>query len=141
MDVVRVAFSRRHGIGSLLLRTYMWDAWSHCGLVDGDDVIEALIPHGVCRTPLAAFIKRSSAYEIIEIPVPNAEVVLAAVRRQVGKPYDYAGVLGIWFRRNWENTDRWFCSELVAWAIEHTRSLFRGHISRITPRDLYIRTY
>jgi hypothetical protein len=52
------------------------------------------------------------------------------------------GVLGIAFRRAWQSTAAWFCSELVAWAFQSAgTSLFRTEVWRITPRDLYIRTY
>jgi uncharacterized protein YycO len=35
-------------------------------------------------------------------------------KEQVGKPYDWLGVVGIVLKRNWQNDKHWFCSELVA---------------------------
>lgn len=135
---VQVVFSRNHSPGSLLLRTFLWSPWSHCALVDGDMVIEAAAFHGVRERPLSEFFADASKREVIEIKA-NASAVLAAARSQIGKPYDWTGAAGIGMRRNWQDDDAWFCSELVAWAFEAGgRSLFRSQPWRITPRDIYI---
>ena len=129
---------RRHNLGSLLLRTVMWSAWSHCAIIDGDDVIEATT-HGVRRRPLSALIADSSKWSIIEIPARDPERVLQAARDQIGKPYDYLGVIGIGFKRRWQDDDAWFCSELVAGAFSLAgEPLFKVKTWRITPRDVDI---
>ena len=50
---VQVIFTRSHAIGSLLLRTALWSPWSHCAIVDGEEVIEAAAFGGVRARPLA----------------------------------------------------------------------------------------
>lgn len=142
MGTVRVIFSRRHHPGSLALRTFMWSAWSHCGIVAGDEVIEAVMGKGVVITPLAEFQKHASKWEIVKIPAVDPAAVIAWARSQEGKKYDTFGVLGIAIRRAWQESDAWFCSELVAAAFHAAGTrLFRTDTWRITPRDLYIRTY
>lgn len=70
--------------------------------------------------------------------VPQDVADVAAARSQIGKPYDWPGVLGIGFRRNWQESDAWFCSELVAWAFGVSGSpLFRTEHWRITPQTIY----
>lgn len=135
---VQVVFSRNHSLGSLLLRTFLWSPWSHCALIDGNNVIEAKAFHGVVERPLGDFISDASKYEILDLPGDMEQVVTAA-RTQLGKPYDWWGAAGIGFRRHWQKVDAWFCSELVAWAFaEAGTPLFRAHSWRITPRDIYI---
>lgn len=142
MGAVRVIFSRRHHIGSLALRTFLWSAWSHCGIVAGDDVIEAVMGEGVVITPLAEFQKRASKWAIIKIPAADPAGVIEWARKQKGTRYDLSGVLGIAMRRAWQDSAAWFCSELVAAAFHAAGTpLFRTDAWRITPRDLYIRTY
>lgn len=142
MGTVRVIFSRRHHIGSWTLRAFMWSAWSHCGIIASDHVIEAVMGKGVVFTPLAEFQKKASKWTIIKIPVHNAAAVIEWARKQKGKPYDLSGVLGIALRRRWQQEDAWFCSELVAAAFAAAgTNLFRTDVWRIMPRDLYIRTY
>ncbi len=138
MNTVTLVFSRKHHIGSLLLRAFLWSEWSHVAIVDGEDVIEAATGAGVRRRPLADLLAESSQYEIVDVPALSPASVIAAARTQIGKPYDWPGVLGIGFRRRWQDDDSWFCSELVAWAF-HTSGcpLFRIDAWRITPRDLY----
>jgi cell wall-associated NlpC family hydrolase len=141
-SVVRVVFTRRRAIGSLALRTALWSAWSHCALVDGDQVIEAVAGKGVRARPLAALLEEASRYEILEIPATDPAAVIAAARSQLGQPYDWLGVLGIGARRRWQAQDGWFCSELVAWAFHAGGSpLVRLQAWRITPRDLYLPLY
>jgi uncharacterized protein YycO len=142
MGTVRVIFSRRHHIGSLALRTFLWSAWSHCGIIAGDEVIEAVMGKGVIITPLAEFQKQASKWTIIKIPAADPAAVIEWARNQKGKHYDTSGVLGIALRRAWQDDDAWFCSELVAAAFHYAgTALFRTDAWRITPRDLYIRTY
>ena len=138
MNTVTLVFSRKHHIGSLLLRAFLWSEWSHVAIVDGEDVIEAAAGAGVRRRPLAEMLAESSEFVIVILQAPNAQAVVAAAASQIGKPYDWMGVLGIGFRRRWQQNDSWFCSELVAWAF-HTAGcpLFRIDAWRITPRDLY----
>ena len=138
MSTVPIVFCRQHHPGSVLLRAFLWSAWSHCAIVDGQTVIEASARHGVRERPLADLLAESSRVELVTIQTSRAEAVLAAARTQIGKPYDWPGVLGIGFRRRWQDSDSWFCSELVAWAF-HTAGcpLFRLDAWRVTPRDLY----
>ena len=136
---VRLVFTRRHALGSLVLRTFLWSAWSHVALIDGDEIIEAAAGHGVRVRPLAELLGEASEHEVIALPARSPRAVLAAARSQVGKPYDWRGVLGIGARRRWHDTDAWFCSELVAWAFARGGSpLVRIDTWRITPRDLYL---
>jgi cell wall-associated NlpC family hydrolase len=142
MPTVRVVFARRRALGSLLLRTFLWSAWSHVAIIDGDGddalVIEAAAGGGVRSRPLAELLEESSEFEIVPLPARSAIAVIAAARSQIGKPYDWLGAAGIAARRRWQDGDRWFCSELVAWAFARGGSpLVRVEEWRITPRDLY----
>lgn len=138
-ESVTVVFSRRHHIGSVILRAFLWSAWSHCSIVDGDTILEASALHGVQRRTLKELLEEASEYCFVTIPVNDAEAVIQAAGDQVGKPYDWFGILGIGLRRKWEADDSWFCSEYLAYAFEKGGSpLFKVKPWRITPRDLYI---
>lgn len=122
-----------------MLRAALWSPWSHCAIVDGSEVIEAAVGAGVRARPLADLLADSSRHDTVTFTARDAPAVVAAARSQIGKPYDYAGVLGIGIRRRWQDDDAWFCSELVAWAFEQGGApLFRTQHWRITPRDLYL---
>lgn len=139
MTHVSVIFNRKHTIGSLFLRGYLWSKWSHCAIIDGDQVIEAATKNGVVSRPLVDLLSESSAYEIVDFECANPQAVIDAARTQIGRPYDYFGILGIGFRRRWQDDDSWFCSELIAWAFDKAGyPMFSEDAFRITPRDLAI---
>lgn len=139
---VRLLFTRRRSLGSVFLRTALWSAWSHVAIIDGDEVIEAVMGTGVRSHPLSASIADASEWEVVEVPCRVPDAVIAAARSQIGKPYDYRGVLGIGARRRWQDDGSWFCSELVAHAFEAAgEPLVRVQAWRITPRDLYLPRY
>jgi uncharacterized protein YycO len=139
---VQVIFSRSRSVQSALLRAFLWSTWSHCAIVDGDNVIEADFGAGVRMRPLADFIAEASAHDLIEIPAVSTEAVTAFARAQLGKPYDWRACIGFIVRRDWHDARRWFCSELIASAFASAGTpLFRLDAARITPRDLFIRSY
>lgn len=136
--MIKIILSRHHTVGSLILRGFLWSRWSHVGIIDGDEVIEAIAWKGVVCRSLKEMIEESSNYEIREFN--GDEKVIQAARTQLGKKYDWAGVFGIAGRRKWQNAEAWFCSELAAWAFTASGfPLFRRDAFRITPRDIDIR--
>jgi uncharacterized protein YycO len=136
---MRVIFSRRNSIGTPFIRFVTWSAWSHCALIDEDTqtVIQAIAFEGVVEEPLAGAIKIATKYEIVDISVPDPAAALAWARSQLGKAYDYLGVLGIGLHREWNAEDKWWCSEFVEAALSAGgRRRFRMP-QRITPQDSY----
>ena len=60
---------------------------------------------------------------------------------QAGKSYDFSAIGGIVLDRNWRDSRRWFCSELIAAAFEAVGSPLlnpSANVWRITPRDLLL---
>ncbi|VXD04285.1 hypothetical protein [Pseudomonas sp. 9Ag] len=145
MTTVRVLFTRRHHIGSQVIRLGTWSAWSHVDLVDDRGAVPVLIgavaPAGVVVEPMAERLALASRAVLVEFAVPDRDAVLDAALSQVGKPYDWLGVAGIALRgRDWQEDDCWFCSELVAWAFSAADApLFRSELqARIVPQHLWM---
>lgn len=141
MGVVRVLFTRRRLPVSLLIRLVTWSEWSHVEILDGEALIGADMINGVCVTPLAHRLEISSRVALVEFPCADPAAVIAQVRSQLGKGYDYLGLLGlVTHQRRWQSTEDWFCSELVAYAFESAGyPLFRANMaSRITPQSLWL---
>lgn len=63
------------------------------------------------------------------------------LKAQVGKPYDKLAIAAFTIQRDWREPDSWFCSELIAAALEAC-GFFPGKLStpgnEITPRDLLL---
>lgn len=125
---------------SLAIRACTWSHWSHVAIIDGDDVIESVALHGVVRTRLDDRLAVDKLWQIVELPCDDPESVLVAARSQIGKPYDYTAIIGLWLHRVWKDADSWFCSELVAWAFAKAGlPLFRAEaLQRVTPQHLWM---
>lgn len=136
---MRVIFCTSRLPGAVIIRAVTWSEWSHVALVDGDEVIEATWP-AVCVTPLAEVIAKHSAHIIVDLPCRSSAEIIQAARSQVGKGYDLTALFGLLARRDWQEPDKWFCSELVAWAFSQGGSpLFRPEaMHRITPQHLWM---
>lgn len=158
--MIKLLFSANKSIFSRAIRMATWSDYSHVDFIfaeDGSDLIArndygypapyrspvllgAIAGRGVCLREMSKVIESSSRYAIAEVAV--SETALNYALGQLGKKYDYAALLGFPMRSSIENQDKWFCSELVTWAIEMAGlELFNENTARITPRDLYIHPY
>jgi len=60
---------------------------------------------------------------------------------QIGKNYDWAGIMGFITSRDWRNDDKWFCSEIVAAGLEESgyfNYLLSNTSNKISPSDLLL---
>ena len=59
---------------------------------------------------------------------------------QIGKPYDFKAVAGIALERDWRSEGEWFCTELVAVALEKCGYFPRLYVPsfHVSPRDLLL---
>jgi len=87
------------------------------------------------------------AYDVYASDIPDASVAKlnTFLVAQTGKPYDMRAIfnMGV-FHGDVTNTKRWFCSELVFYALAHVGyQVLRAPLrqaDRITPRDLALAT-
>lgn len=136
--MITLQFSTGTGPASWLVRRFTWSPYSHVDLVLPDGrLLGARGDGGVTIRAPEPF------PTVTRFTVDAPESVIDTALQQLGKPYDWSAIAGLIARRNWQQPDRWFCSELVAWAFESTgHPLLRsaGHY-RITPRDLLLSPY
>lgn len=101
-------------------------------------------PRGVAQRPFD-YAKFGYRRQMI-IATSRADDVRAIARTQLGKPFDNGALrdmIGDKFpgERDWRIDDCWFCSELLAWAME-TAGMFDGPLpwpkNRLTPTDLLV---
>lgn len=140
MGTVSLLFCNARDPLSLAVRAFTWSRWSHVALIDGYCAIEAQPGEGVVINDTEVVLMRSREFELVELPCRNPEAVRAAAASQVGKPYDWSTIAGIALRRDWQQEDAWFCSELVAWAFAQAgEPLFRAEcLRRVTPQHLWM---
>lgn len=120
---------------SRLIQWRTWSPFSHAAWVYGDGaVIEAWKGVGVHEADnLGSAHRPGTRVELLSIQLTDSEEwdLMAFLRAQIGKRYDYRGVLGfISHRDSAQQQNAWFCSELIAAAFE---SIGRPLLARIPP--------
>jgi uncharacterized protein YycO len=125
--------------GAVFIRWLTGSQWSHCALVMGDIAVEATWPR-VRKVPVQQIMNEHTKSLMIDIPCKDDAAAFYKALSQVGKPYDLTALFGWLSGRDWQEEDKWFCSELVAWAFDQAGSpLFRdGVLSRVTPQNLWM---
>lgn len=136
---MKLLFSRRRHLGSWLIRMVTWSEYSHVDLVLDDELlIGAIAGDGVVLGKVKERLAASSKAVVMKIPVKEIEVSEAFAIGQLGKKYDWLGVIGIGLKRNWQEDDKWSCAELVAsiLAAGGQRPFDSKFHHRITPQHL-----
>jgi uncharacterized protein YycO len=137
--MIQLLFTRRRHLGSWLIRFVTWSEYSHVDiLLDGKYLIGAIAPDGVVVNKVNDRLQRASKAVIMELPVVSISKAQDYARSQIGKPYDWLGVIGIGLHRNWQENDKWSCAELAAMALDAggQRPFDSKFHNRITPQDL-----
>ncbi|WP_448577461.1 YiiX/YebB-like N1pC/P60 family cysteine hydrolase [Thermosphaera sp.] len=140
---MRILLYRGVSLLSRLIRWRTWSEYSHVALeIHRGEIVDAW-KGGVrlIRSPFEGHDPETvvEAYEIAGLRPEQAARAALFARAQIGKPYDYWGVLRFIIRRDpTQPNDRWFCSELVFAALLHggVRLLERVPAHRASPGDL-----
>jgi hypothetical protein len=124
-------------VGSALLRWYMSSRWSHSAIYDEEAgvVYDTTFWQGGCKVHSSdAFFKKYPQSRLVSLLITNKEDARSWLTAQLGKKYDWTALLGIYFRRNWQEDDAWFCSEMSeAFIGLFDRPRFNEQAHRITP--------
>lgn len=137
MQTVKVIFGRGPSLISKIILFVTRSNWSHIAYIDQDTgyLIEAAGGVGVRINTYERFCQRYARTLVAEIPVHDAKLFHNTMVSAIGLEYDFYAIMGILFRRDWDNADKWTCSELIA----HASSLFRqDRLFRITQEHLYM---
>lgn len=110
-----------------------------------DGIIRRGDPGGVQIRPFEAWPYKVKKTVELDIPAELSDKIINCWKTQVGKPFDHNALYAFLgdkpAARDWRNTDRWFCSEGVMWAME-LGGLFPYELvvtkDRISPADSLI---
>lgn len=147
---MRWAFRRGMGLASWAIGYFGSGYYSHVDVITPSgkmrgarsDVITTrgtVVPSGYYDRPFDYEVP--FVLDIFEMDIPDSQERLywQFSDRQLGKPYDSRGIWGIALgRRDWRQTDSWFCSEEVAANCEFAsiiRPLWSGYNS-IDPGEM-----
>lgn len=134
--MIKLQFSTTNSVASRLVRVFTWSNYSHVDfLLDDGRLLGADFDGVSYRTNDPDKYTHSVVYEI---PDASSDIITIA-RQEIGKKYDYAGIFGLLHRRDWQDRNKWFCSELVTYCLNRGGYPLLNNSQaywRITPRDL-----
>ena len=136
---MRIIFATDNDPLSVAIRTATACPWHHVGAVFDDYVIEARFA-GVLYTHIDE-VKARGEYYIIDYPLDDEDEAKRFALDQVGKEYDFIGLVGFQFRLGLQDPDKWYCSELIqAIAVAGGSPIVRENLKGVSPRDLWVST-
>jgi hypothetical protein len=142
---VTIRFTSKAHIGAKIAALLAQsENFNHCMLIDEGMVYEAVTKGTRYVRPERAMHK-VKAYQEIKILVPNIEAMREFLKDQLGASYDWAGAIGLPILRsdNWQDPNKWWCSELIVAALSAggINILDPMQFNRVTPNDIYILNY
>lgn len=141
--MITLQFSSAKGLSSKGIRFLTWSWASHVDFVLPDGkLFGALALENGGGVLVHEMHPRNHYHRVERYCVDAPASVLDLAMTQLGKPYDWEGIFGFFARnRKWEDKDKWFCSELVAWSFKQSGlPLINDESYRVTPRDLLTST-
>ena len=142
--MIRLRFVTCHDAISAAIRFAEYGFWaSHAEAVMPDGtLLGAHYDGGVQARPAGYDQAIMLRQQVAEIPCAEAmaQRFHGFLRAQLGKPYDVEAIGALVARRDWREPDSWFCSELIAAALETCGYLppLAADVSKIMPRDLLL---
>lgn len=146
MDRIVLQFSTTHAWQSGVIRFMCHSDFSHVDVIvpepEPHGCLGASDPGGVALRPHDYQEFKYRQRMTIRMPIPGmADKFHDFVKAQLGKPFDDDGLRAVLDtkHREWRIPDKWFCSELVAAALEECG--FKKIIvpkNRMTPGDLLL---
>jgi hypothetical protein len=140
--MIRLQFSAEAGFAAEAVKLYQrgWPSHVDALLPDGT-LLGARLENGVAVR--AYGYAKFTRVAVIELPQPlgadREATFLAFLKRQLGKPYDMKAIVAFTVERDWRDERAWFCSELIARALEVSRFFPKDlsvGVNEVTPRDL-----
>ena len=137
MRRIYLRFTNSNSIASKLVEWWTGHWASHVDIVVGrGSYIGSDILTGVAIIGDEDYINRTEFY-YVEVTEDQYFKFMRIAYSQLGKDYDTWALVGNMFRRNWQQTDKWFCSELIAHCFQQCGAIVTySKSNRVTPADL-----
>lgn len=117
-DNVTVVFASNNKPASLLIKLFTLSHWSHVAILDDEGYIfDSTLLSGVRRIHFDEWKTHYKELDFTIFPVKDRKKAFEWLSAQVGKGYDALGIFSFILRKNYEDKDKWFCSEYVARAL------------------------
>ncbi len=145
LQIGDIVFSRDNSLVSKIIRLRTLSQWSHVGILSGyhrgvhlvisarwKGVVEDILEYDWPKTRQVLRVRGITEAEV--------RTIVGFCKMQLGKRYDFCGLLDFLTFQKHQSDDRWFCSELVYAALRYAGiDIFRGRKDRafVSPGDIY----
>lgn len=140
MNRISFQFHRADHIVGLLIRLFSRGKFNHTSIRVGNTVYEAHMTSGVRKVKYDQWHGKSTVVDAFDFEVDDATHgrIRYFLERQVGKKYDWGGVMSfLWVMTN-PKEGRWFCSELSMVALMKMRGIRNdAYNQRQSPQDFF----
>ena len=139
MKTPKILLYKGRGMVSRLIRWQTNGSYSHAALQRPDGrIIEAWHKPPKVRLTRLKDWSNVEAYEVVGMTPEQWDEAIAWAESQIGKKYDFGGVMRFVTRWRKKQDDKWFCSELVFEAIKRAGVplLERVQCSQVSPTVL-----
>jgi uncharacterized protein YycO len=125
--MIRILCYRGTSLLSKAIRAFNWGDYSHVAALNTatGEIIEAWHPGGVRKVTLAKH--GHTPGTVVDVYRVEADLDAAAfwqmLEGELGKGYDFKGILGFLARSRTQSDQAWFCSELVFSVAAHHGAL------------------
>ena len=116
---MKAIFTIRPGVLGGIITHLDKGQYNHCGIYEpatdgrGSSIIEANPFEGVRKRFLGPVLNSGVGFSILELGLPNEEDAMKWLRQQVGKKYDWRGLIGVSVGADWSHEEKWFCTALT----------------------------
>jgi hypothetical protein len=148
MPAITIQLSALDDVGSVAIRAFSHGPYSHVDAVLPDGNLLGARSDQIGDVPAGVQVRKPgyadfSALRHVVLPttVDCEAAFYAFLQTQTGKPYDHSAILGFALDRDWREPDSWFCSELIAAALEKAAYFsfsLAAPANKITPADLLL---
>ncbi|MDD2716867.1 MAG: hypothetical protein PHW04_13320 [Candidatus Wallbacteria bacterium] len=140
-SLIRVVYYQGNGLPDLVVRYWPKlrqkpeDRYSHVAVIRNAEKIESEPGKGVqlINWNEMTCICTADVYEIRDLTAGESEAGWAWLNTQVGRKYDWQGIIGYASQTFGQDPDRWFCSELVE---QMSENIGRKLIPGLRPNEI-----
>lgn len=145
MEVIRIGFVGSLAPAHVVIQTATFSPWAHCwALMDNGKILDATKRYGVKLREYQNYgygAWREDYHLLSTTTRLQRQEFAGLLMAEIGKPYDSDWILGYPVNRNWQDDDKWSCSELLAAKAAKVGIIHHLKLHRVTPGRLLDELY
>ena len=110
--MLSVHFLKSNTVSGWLIRLFTFSQWNHVSIEIDGQVYEARGRKGVTQTRAKGYLNHWARTSTVQLNAPSPVSAAAFLDAQIGKRYDFGGIIALPFRKSWHGRSKWFSLSL-----------------------------